>query len=61
MNGYCIVGVCYFSSTLSEDKRRLENKISSLEEDLEEEQQNNEQSLDRIRRAHQQVRCVYVL
>ena len=41
-----------------EEKRRLESKIASVEDELEEEQQNNEQAQERIRRAQQQVRRV---
>lgn len=48
----------YLRSSLMEEKRRLENKISSVEDELEEEQQNSEQAQERIRRAQQQVRRV---
>ena len=44
-----------------EDKRRLENRITQLEEDLEEEQMNSETASDRSRKALQQVCvCVFV-
>ena len=38
-----------------EDKRRLENRITQLEEDLEEEQTNAETATDKSRKALQQV------
>ena len=42
-------------STLSEEKRRLENRITTMEEDLEEEQMNSESAVEKARRAHEQV------
>ena len=47
---------CYcYSTQLTEEKRRLENRIVQLEEDLEEEQNNAETSSDKCRKALQQV------
>ena len=43
-----------------EDKRRLENRITQLEEDLEEEQMTSETSNDKSRKALQQVTPVCV-
>ena len=45
---------CY-SNTMSEEKRRIENRLSTMEEELEEEQSNNETTLDKARKALQQV------
>ena len=45
----------YYSNQLMEDKRRLENRITQLEEDLEEEQMISETSNDKSRKALQQV------
>lgn len=42
-------------SALSDEKRRLEAKISQLEEELEEEQGNMEMLNDRLRKSVQQV------
>lgn len=44
-----------FRSALSDEKRRLEAKISQLEEELEEEQSNMEILNDRLRKSTQQV------
>ena len=44
-----------FRSALSDEKRRLEAKISQLEEELEEEQSNMEIINDRLRKSTQQV------
>lgn len=61
-NGSNICYDCfYLRSSLMEEKRRLENKISSVEDELEEEQQNSEQAQERIRRAQQQVRRVELM
>lgn len=38
-----------------EEKRRLENRLSTLEEDLEEEQMNSEAAQDKARKAMQQA------
>ena len=43
------------SNQLMEDKRRLENRITQLEEDLEEEQLTTETSSEKSRKALQQV------
>ena len=43
-------------SALSDEKRRLEAKISQLEEELEEESSNMEILNDRLRKSTQQVR-----
>ena len=42
-----------FRNTLAEEKRRVENKLATVEEDLEEEQMNNESSLEKARKAQQ--------
>ena len=44
-----------FRSALADEKRRLEAKISALEEELEEEQSNMEILNDRLRKSSQQV------
>jgi len=46
------------SNQLMEDKRRLENRITQLEEDLEEEQMNSETSSEKSRKALQQVQTL---
>ena len=53
----CIVHyiLYYISTSLSEEKRRVENRLSTLEEDLEEEQTNSEAAIDKARKAEQQV------
>ena len=43
------------SNSLSEEKRRIEGRISSLEEDLEEEQMNSEAAQEKARKAQQQA------
>lgn len=43
------------SSILQEDKRRLDDQIAQLKEELEEEQLNTEMSNERYKRAAQQV------
>lgn len=43
------------SNQLVEDKRRLENRITQLEEDLEEEQLSSETANEKSRKALQQV------
>ena len=43
------------SNSLSEEKRRIEGRISTLEEDLEEEQMNSESAVEKARKAQQQV------
>lgn len=43
-------------SALADEKRRLEARISQLEEELEEEQGNMELLNDRLRKSTQQVR-----
>jgi peptidoglycan hydrolase CwlO-like protein len=43
------------SNTLSEEKRRMEGRLSTLEEDLEEEQMNIESALDKARKAQEQA------
>ena len=40
---------------MTEEKRRVENRLSTMEEELEEEQGNNEATLDKARKALQQV------
>lgn len=44
------------SSVLQDDKRRLEDQIAQLKEELEEEQLNGEMSNERYKRSAQQVR-----
>lgn len=44
-----------FSFQLADDKRRLETRITQLEEELEEEQLNTEMVNDRMKRATLQV------
>lgn len=44
------------SSILQEDKRRLDDQITQLKEELEEEQLNTEMSNERCKRSAQQVR-----
>lgn len=41
------------SNSISEEKRRIESRLSTLEEDLEEEQMNNETSNEKARKAQQ--------
>ena len=48
-----LLGDC--SNQLMEEKRRLENRITQLEEDLEEEQMTAETSSEKSRKALQQV------
>lgn len=48
-----VLHVC--RSALADEKRRLEAKISQLEEELEEEQSNMEILNDRLRKSTQQV------
>ena len=43
------------SNSLAEEKRRLENKLGTIEEDLEEEQMNSETALEKARKAEQQA------
>ena len=43
------------SGSLSEEKRRLENRLSTIEEDLEEEQMNSETAQEKARKAMQQA------
>ena len=43
------------SNALSEEKRRIEGRISTLEEDLEEEQMTSESAQEKARKAQQQV------
>lgn len=40
---------------MSEEKRRAENRLNAIEEELEEEQNSNEATLDKARKAFQQV------
>ena len=42
-------------NTLSDEKRRLEGRVTQLEEELEEEQTNMEQLNDRVRKSTVQV------
>jgi myosin protein heavy chain len=42
----------YFSTLLLDEKRRLEARITALEEELEEEQSNSEILMDRARKAN---------
>lgn len=51
---FFVVPVC--RSALADEKRRLEARISQLEEELEEEQGNMELLNDRLRKSSQQVR-----
>lgn len=43
------------SNTLAEEKRQLLNRITTLEEDLEEEQLNNDTAQEKAKKALQQV------
>ena len=43
------------SSAITEEKRRAENKLSTIEEELEEEQSNSEAAMEKVRKAQQQV------
>ena len=45
----------HYSNSLAEEKRRVENRLSTLEEDLEEEQMNIEAATDKARKAEQQA------
>ena len=40
---------------MAEEKRRVENRLTTIEEELEEEQTNTEATLDKARKALQQV------
>ena len=52
----CLVHSSYRPSTsLAEEKRRLENRLNTLEEDLEEEQMNSEGAQEKARKAQQQA------
>ena len=42
-------------TSLGEEKRRLEGRLATLEEDLEEEQMNSESALDKARKAQEQA------
>lgn len=44
-----------FRNSMAEEKRRIENRLSTLEEDLEEEQMNSEAAVDKARKAEQQL------
>lgn len=50
---FAVLRMC--RSALADEKRRLEAKISQLEEELEEEQSNMEIINDRLRKSTQQV------
>lgn len=58
---------CYFlfcvliSSMLQDEKRRLDDQIAQLKEELEEEQLNSEMSNERYKRSAQQVRTCWSL
>ena len=52
---YNYVCVCFSSTALTEEKRRIENRVTTLEEDLEEEQMNNETTVEKARKAQQQA------
>ena len=43
------------SSAITEEKRRVENKLSTIEEELDEEQTNSEAAMEKVRKAQQQV------
>lgn len=47
--------LCFFRNALFEEKRRLEARVSQLEEELEEEQTNSELVADRQRKTTLQV------
>lgn len=49
----------YFSVLTAEERRRLEDKIRRLEEELEEEQASNETANDKWRKAQIQVNIFY--
>ncbi len=53
-----LINYSYFTSyhrnSLAEDKRRLEGRLSTLEEDLEEEQLNYESAVEKARKAREQ-------
>jgi Skp family chaperone for outer membrane proteins len=42
-------------NAINEEKRRIENRVTTLEEDLEEEQMNNEAALEKAKKAQQMV------
>lgn len=41
----------YYRNLLADEKRRLETRISTLEEELEEEQSNTESLMEKVRKA----------
>ena len=43
---------------MSEEKRRLEGRLATMEEDLEEEQMNSESAIERARKAQEQADSV---
>jgi len=43
------------SNSVGEEKRRLEGRLTTLEEDLEEEQMNSEAAVEKARKAEEQV------
>ena len=43
------------SNTLGEEKRRIEGRLATMEEDLEEEQMNSESATERARKAQEQA------
>ena len=43
------------SSAITEEKRRVENKLNTIEEELEEEQTNTEAAVEKMRKAQQQA------
>jgi len=45
----------FFRTSLSEEKRRLEGRLTTMEEDLEEEQMNYETAVDKARKAQEQL------
>jgi myosin protein heavy chain len=45
----------YYSTLLLDEKRRLEARIATLEEELEEEQSNSEILMDRSRKAQMSI------
>lgn len=44
-----------FSTALAEEKRRLEGRLATMEEDLEEEQMNYESAVEKARKAQEQL------
>lgn len=52
--------MCLFRSALSDEKRRLDSRISELEEELEEERAQNEMLEEKAKRAQLQVNIQFI-